>query len=96
MPIYEYKCESCGFINTRICSVGDYTEDWEQHCCNCDSDNLRRVYYGVNIKWSCFGVGVTHRYRDPKLEKGLEYEKEKFGEPLTDAAAKKINEEQGL
>lgn len=79
-----------------MCSVEEYSSDqWRGTCDKCDSVNLRRIYCGVPIQWSGFGLDGT-RYSDERVERGLKNEERKFGRPLTDEEADRSLRQRGL
>lgn len=47
MPIYEYKCLSCGYITTVL--VSGYTQPHGLRCDSCASDNLKRIVSATNV-----------------------------------------------
>jgi len=96
MPQYDFKCLDCTERFTKTYTYEEYAQIEMVYCPGCNSLHTARTYDTLTVKWSAFGIGPTHRYRDPKVEKGLQYEREAFGEPLTDELATQVNEEQGL
>lgn len=91
MPLYDFTCEDCGVTEEIYYSYGDY--DPTPTCKICGR-KMRRVYSTApNVNWNFPG---STRYRDSRVELGLQYEEQEFGRRLTDEEALRINESRGL
>jgi len=49
MPIYEYKCQSCGEAFTKVTRTVSSSEDEELACPACGSENVQRVISSVSV-----------------------------------------------
>ena len=47
MPIYEYRCEGCGELFSRLQKMG--TAEGETACPSCGSQDVRRKISGCSI-----------------------------------------------
>ena len=92
MPIYEYRCNDCGNELRVTCSLAEY-DDGVPVKCECGSHNVRRLYRDIHISWNFPG---STRYHDKRVERGLALERRKYGAPLTDDAARRVNASKGL
>ncbi len=50
MPIYEFKCQSCGHRFEKLCNLGDSGENLD--CPRCETTGPRRVMSGFAAKTS--------------------------------------------
>jgi len=66
MPIYQYKCESCGVNFERIQS---FSAEPLQHCPECDG-HVHRVIQPVGIIFKGSGFYVTDNRRNTALLPG--------------------------
>lgn len=66
MPIYQYRCESCGVSFERTQSFSD---EPLQHCPECDG-NIHRVIQPVGIVFKGSGFYVTDNRRNSPLLPG--------------------------
>jgi putative FmdB family regulatory protein len=66
MPIYQYRCESCGVSFERIQSFSDQPL---QHCPECDG-SVHRVIQPVGIIFKGSGFYVTDNRRNTALLPG--------------------------
>ena len=57
MPVYEYRCRSCGAIRDEIQPMGSPPPE---HCERCGGE-LRRVYGRVAVRFEGWGFGSTDR-----------------------------------
>ncbi|GAB4418091.1 MAG: hypothetical protein Kow002_04880 [Anaerolineales bacterium] len=64
MPIYAYRCESCGIQFERQQSFNDVPL---RHCPECETDSLRKVIGPVGIVFKGSGFYAT----DNRSTKGL-------------------------
>ncbi len=55
MPVYEYRCRSCGATLEEVQPMGSAPPD---ACPRCGGD-LRRVYGRVGVRFSGWGFGST-------------------------------------
>lgn len=70
MPIYEYRCSSCG---RRVdIFVQSYTPPSDPHCNHCGSRNLSRIFSTFGLRRSKSDKGVYDDIlSDGKLTRGL-------------------------
>lgn len=66
MPIYQYRCESCGVSFERIQSFSDQPL---QHCPECDG-SVHRVIQPVGVIFKGSGFYVTDNRRNSALLPG--------------------------
>jgi putative FmdB family regulatory protein len=52
MPIYEYRCKQCKFVNEFLSKMGDKGETLS--CKNCGSNNLEKMLSVASISTSSF------------------------------------------
>ena len=88
MPIYQYRCESCGVNFERIQSFSD---EPLQHCPECDG-HVHRVIQPVGIIFKGSGFYVTDNRRNTALlpckkESSADSEKKEETETPTPKAA---------
>ncbi|WP_083962687.1 FmdB family zinc ribbon protein [Thermodesulfovibrio thiophilus] len=55
MPIYEYKCLSCGKISEYL--VGLMQKNYEIVCKYCGSKNIQKIFSSVNISTESLSKG---------------------------------------
>lgn len=96
MPRYKYRCKKCSLDFEEVFTYEEFDRGIIVQCPKCLGPRSRRVYDAPTVKWSSFGLGVGHRYRDPRVEQGLRYEEEKYGAPLTDEMARRVLREEEL
>jgi len=48
VPRYDYLCDSCGETFEVRASMAEYSS-LEPHCARCDSDEVSRVFAGLNV-----------------------------------------------
>lgn len=69
MPIYEFRCETCGHIQEII--VSSSSSDVEMKCQACQGEDLVRVLSTVSYAMgsssgdACSGPSVTHKSCSP-------------------------------
>jgi len=51
MPLYEYKCDNCGYEFEEIHSINDQNVPCDQYCPNCEEEGfVRRLLSCVSFK----------------------------------------------
>lgn len=58
MPIYDFKCNSCYNVWDEIWNIKDYDKNIleinenKKQCPNCLKNNISRIFYPTNIKFT--------------------------------------------
>ena len=84
MPIYTYKCETCGIQFERQQSFSDQPLT---RCPECNKKSLRKVYTPVGIVFKGSGFYATDHH-SPSGQKPLSQSNEEKSEKKTDEVSK--------